>query len=293
MSNPFEPPRTDGSAAPLAPASGGRISAVEVLTDAVALFGRYGLVLSAAFLLFTVLGLGTFYLCCIGLFVGPVLYWGTVRIALDAGTGTARLGTLFSGFSQAGHAWVQIVLVGLAWFVVNLPAMGVVTAANLVMTSLDPNQGLWVAVALQQPALLFWAMAVNSRLTLMPMLAVDRDIQALDALTGSWRLTAPSWGAFAALAGVSFLATLPATVTGTIGQSALTTGLLTWLGRMAPEAGSNLAGNFPQMFPGMDDVTQTALGAALIVTTLLLSSISSAFGALVSVAAYRRVLPAA
>lgn len=293
MTNPFETPQYSSIGHALAPREGLPVTLAEALADGGPLLASNAILLTFAALLYYVLGIGSVYACCVGLLVAPVMYWGLTRLTLDTLDGRASLRTLFAGFSQLGHAWTQMALLALAWIVLSIP-VGVVSAvAAFVAGLVMPSLGAWGPLLVQQPMLAAWTVGLLSRLPLAPFLVVDRNVQALDALTGSWRLTERSWGAFAGLSAIGYLATLPATVVATVGTNALTIGYFGLVKGFTGLDSVELGAGLTPILPGLDDNSQLAAGAGLMAVSLLLTAVGWTVTNLLAVAAYRRVVPPA
>ncbi|MEZ5979305.1 MAG: hypothetical protein R3F34_13935 [Planctomycetota bacterium] len=142
-------------------------------------------VLAAACVLFPVLSLVCYFTVLGFFFVLPVLWWGAVRLCVQAHDDRAELGTLFSGFSNYGDALARMFGVGFLSFVVGLPG-SVVMFYGAFRDEL-PVYRIGVLISF------VWSMVVGIRFHFAWLFAVDDDRPAVQAMGMSWVVTGRVW----------------------------------------------------------------------------------------------------
>jgi len=136
--------------------------------------------LGVSFVWLLALGVATFTV--VGIFlVVPVLFWGMFRFYLAMYDGDATFGDVFSGFSRYGNALWNMLVFFVVTVVVGIPGQ--------IIAGVGQNAD---SLALQLIGILVnlgVTLLVSLRLWFAPMLIVDRDMNAVDALRYSWDVT--------------------------------------------------------------------------------------------------------
>src|SRR5262249_54817464 len=113
----------------------------------------------------------------------PVLGWGAVRFAMAMHDRCARLGDLFSGFSNYGAALGSMLVLTLVMFGVGIPAD---VLANV---GASTKNEIYTLASFVLNLAIGWL--VTPRWMFAPFLIVEDGLNAMDALHRSWELTRP------------------------------------------------------------------------------------------------------
>jgi hypothetical protein len=146
------------------------------------------------------------------LLVLPVLYWGGYVFFLKMRDGGARVGDLFSGFSNYGQALLGMLGYYIVNFLVGIPAQ------IPIQIGARPPQTWWLLGA-GYGAFFVILLLVQSRLNFAPYLMVDAGLGLGEALREAWSRTSGLKGPIALLvllSGLAVLVSLLALIVGVI-----------------------------------------------------------------------------
>lgn len=159
----------------------GRIDLGEAFREAwAATWANFGLLLGVS-LMFVVVAVLSAVTVVGGFLVLPVLIWGGFRFALNVIDGSAEAGDLFSGFSDyarvLGAMLVLSILMGLLYLVGQSLAIVGQVAGSAMLTFIGTLANL------------AWSLGVMPRLAFVWYYVVDQNLDAVEALRTSWRVT--------------------------------------------------------------------------------------------------------
>ena len=191
MSNPFDAPT---ASAP--PPAAGSFDVMKALSDGWAAVAANPIVLIGASVIFVILTNLSVLLCVVPvMLVGPLLFWGGFRLALDALDDRAELETLFSGFQKIGDVLLPILGLSVLMVVASLPGFSLSLFAMFAGAIPDVPAALPFVLHIVGCLMsLGWLLLVLCRFLPAPVLLVDRGMGPLEAMGESWALTGNAWG---------------------------------------------------------------------------------------------------
>ncbi len=237
MSNPFDAP----AAPPAAPTGTGHLDAVQAMKDGWNLLMEHFVVLAGAVIVSFILYTISAMLCLIPIFlVAPVVYWGHIKLSLDALDGPPQFETLLEGFNKIGDVWLPMIALFVLQFIAALP--GAILSQMIQFTAgilAEDSVLLVLAASLFGTVIsLGWSIGILSRFLPAPFLVVDRGMGPADAMAEAWNMTdGANWGqaallyAFVAMTGViglfiCFVGVIPAQALTMVAMASATRQLL-------------------------------------------------------------------
>lgn len=182
--NPFETPQANPYAQPAPDIQGtGTFDIGQAVGDGWNIMNANAGTLIGAFFVF---GVVAFFatITIIGAFlVVPVLFWGFVRLVLNAVDDTPELGDIFEGFKNYGQALISMFVWYLIIFLIGLPGQALTQAGvfteNYALMGLGYLFGIGVGLF------------VTIRLYFAPYFYVDQGLGVMEGIKASWEATKP------------------------------------------------------------------------------------------------------
>lgn len=198
MNNPFDPPKREGGGrAPTHTRGAPFLDLSRAIGDGWGAVTRNGLVWFGASIVGGLAAGFSLLLCIIPVFVvGPAIAWGSTRFTLDAVEGEAEFGTIFKGFERLAEVVVPMLLLGLFYFVANLPPQ-IVGFVGGFLVDQDSLAQQVVLQAFSSILNIGWGAVVLSRFLFAVFIVVDEGVGAVEAVTKSWQMTEGHWGGMA------------------------------------------------------------------------------------------------
>lgn len=131
------------------------------------------------------------------LVVGPAIFWGMNRFAIEAQDGTPSFDRTMSGFEDLGRSVPPMLLLALVILLVNMPVQ-IVSFGISYVADQDPMSQLAVSAFTTGLSVVYQAV-FWTRFSLSGFLIADRGLPATEAMSTSWEMTSGSWFSLAIL----------------------------------------------------------------------------------------------
>jgi hypothetical protein len=247
----------------------GQLDVVQVVSEGLAAVWRNLLPLAGGAVLGSLAYFVSFCTCVGWIPAIPLLFYGGMRMLLEAQQGKTRLATLWSGIEDPVPVFFSIVGLMLVYGVMLVPTIGL--SVGMTLAKVDPV----IAAAVNLPVSVLYSL-VLVRFQMTPFLLIDRKDGVLDSFQRSWALTGPVWLKLIALQLLGFLLMSPVQVMG-VGMQMLQQGQPAV---MEPEEA------LAQLYPMMGLYTGVIV-VSLVAGTLVWSMFAAAYRQLIGIQSFQ------